>query len=82
MALAMPSKARDGGGKQNAPLTQVFDHRRHDDVAAIGPRRLFDRDKSKGALVVAAKGANVEIGLKFAEVLATRFATLGVDPEI
>ena len=72
----------DGGRKQNAPLAQVFDHRRHDDVAAIGPRRLFDRDKSKGALVVAAKGANVEIGLKLAEVLATRFAPLGVNAEI
>ncbi len=65
----------DGGRKQNAPLAQVFDHRRHDDVAAIGPRRLFDRDKSKGALVVAAKGANVEIGLKFAEVFPARFFT-------
>ena len=65
----------DGGGQQYAPLAQIFDHSRDNDVAAIRPRRLFDRDMSKGAPVVTAKGANVEIGLEFAEVLPARFFT-------
>ena len=37
---------------------------------------------SKGALVVTAKGANVEVNLKLAEMLPTRFTTLGVSAEI
>ena len=75
----------DGGGKQNAPLAQMFDHRGHDDVAAIRAGRLFDRDMSNSALVVAPKGTNGEIGLKFAEMFPAGFVraarslrTLGV----
>jgi hypothetical protein len=43
----------DGGGKQNAPLAQIIDHRGHDDVAAIRSGRLVERDMNEGALVVA-----------------------------
>ena len=37
----------DGGGKQYSPLAQIFDHRGHDDVAAIRSGRLVDRDMQR-----------------------------------
>ena len=62
----------DGGRKQYAPLAQIFDHRGHNDVAAIRSGRLFDCDMSDGALVVTTKGTDVEIGLKLAKMLSAR----------
>ena len=72
----------DGGGKQYAPFAQIFDHRRHDDIATVRTVRQFDRDMSDGALIVATKGANVEVGLKIAEMFPTRFTTLGVNAKV
>ena len=60
-----------GGGKQNASLAQMFDHRGHNDVATIRARCLFDRDMSNGALVITAKRTNIEIGLKLAKMRST-----------
>ena len=71
----------DGGRKQDAPFAQIFDHRRHDDIAPIRADRLFNCDMSDGAFVVALEGTNVEIGLKFAEMFPTRLTPLGVNIE-
>ena len=43
----------DGGRKQNAPLAQMFDHRGDNRVATIRAGRLFNRDMSDGASVLA-----------------------------
>lgn len=58
----------DGRREQNAPSPQMFDHRGNDRVATIGSRRLLDRDMRNGAVILAAKRSNVEVGLQFAKV--------------
>ena len=68
----------DGGGKQNAPLAQIFDHRGHDDVAAIRSGCLFERDLSNSAPIVTAKGTNAKVALKFAEMRSAGLLSLRV----
>ena len=69
---------RNGGGKQNAPLAQIFDHRQHDDVAAIRSGRLVERDMDDNALVVAIKGTDRKIGLNFAKMCSASLLPLCV----
>ncbi len=68
----------DGGGKQNMPLAQIFDHRGYDRVAAIRTYGLVEGDMSHRAFVIAIKGADCEIGLKFAQMRAASLLPLRV----